>query len=85
MQTLVKRALILHVYQHNPCRDFIKKTQNFDLNNWFYVTEGPRCVTNSQVFDVLCLEQLMLRNILAATRSSNKQVSISYDNSEMVI
>ena len=65
---------------------------HFLLNYWFYVTEGPRCVTSSQGFDLMCLEQLVLPNvlvamnrvhILTATRSSNKQVSFSYDKSEM--
>ena len=37
---------------------------HFLLNYWFYVTEGPRRVTNSQGFDLLCLEQLVLRNVL---------------------
>ena len=36
------------------------------LNYWFFVTEGTRCVTSSQGFDLLCLEQLVLPNVLVA-------------------
>ena len=37
---------------------------HFLLNYWFYVTDGPRRVTNSHGFDLLCLKQLVLHNVL---------------------
>ena len=39
---------------------------NFQLNAWNFVSGGPQCVTQGHGFHILCLEQLVLRNVLVA-------------------